>query len=119
MGKEGEHEAVRDLAKFQKAVPHIWKYRDIRPLLVKAGELIPMEESERRSLIMCNPALDGLIATTTTMFAAYRINNPDEIAHRLVLALLAHRPELVKAEFLRFSCNAAISASQLPGRFPG
>lgn len=80
VGKEGEHEAVRDLAKFQKAVPHIWKYRDIRPLLVKAGELIPMEESERRSLIMCNPALDGLIATTTTMFAAYRINNPDEIA---------------------------------------
>jgi gentisate 1,2-dioxygenase len=80
VGKQGEHEAVRDLAKFQKAVPHIWKYRDIRPCLVKAGELIPMEESERRSLIMCNPALDGLIATTTTLFAAYRINNPDEIA---------------------------------------
>ncbi len=79
-GKEGEHEAVRDLAKFQKAQPHIWKYSDTRPLLVKAGELIPMEESERRSLIMCNPALGGLIATTTTMFAAYRINNPDEIA---------------------------------------
>ena len=80
VGNQGEHEAVRDLAKFQKAAPHIWKYRDIRPCLVKAGELIPMEESERRSLIMCNPALDGLIATTTTMFAAYRINNPDEIA---------------------------------------
>ena len=80
VGKQGEHEAVRDLAKFQKAVPHIWKYGDIRPCLEKAGELIPMEESERRSLIMCNPALEGLIATTTTMFAAYRINNPDEIA---------------------------------------
>ena len=80
VGKAGEHEAVRDLAKFQKAVPHIWKYSDIRPCLEKAGELIPMEESERRSLIMCNPALKGLIATTTTMFAAYRINNPDEIA---------------------------------------
>jgi gentisate 1,2-dioxygenase len=80
VGQQGEHEAVRDLAKFQKAQPHIWKYSDIRPLLVKAGELIPMAESERRSLIMCNPALEGLIATTTTMFAAYRINNPDEIA---------------------------------------
>ncbi len=80
VGKAGEHEAVRDLAKFQAAVPHIWKYRDIAPCLLKAGELIPMEESERRSLIMCNPALEGLIATTTTMFAAYRINNPDEIA---------------------------------------
>jgi gentisate 1,2-dioxygenase len=39
-----------------------------------------MHESERRSLIMCNPALEGQIATTTTMFAAYRINNPNEIA---------------------------------------
>jgi gentisate 1,2-dioxygenase len=80
VGKQGEHEAVRDLAKFQHAIPHIWKYADIRPCLVKAGELIGMDESERRSLIMCNPALEGLIATTTTMFAAYRINNPDEIA---------------------------------------
>ena len=80
VGKQGEHEAVRDLARFDRAVPHIWKYRDIRPCLVKAGELIGMDESERRSLIMCNPALKGLIATTTTMFAAYRINNPDEIA---------------------------------------
>ena len=34
VGKQGEHEAVRDLAKFQKAVPHIWKYSDIRPCLV-------------------------------------------------------------------------------------
>jgi gentisate 1,2-dioxygenase len=80
VGKAGEHEAVRDLARFDRAAPHIWKYRDIRPCLEKAGELIDMTESERRSLIMCNPALKGLIATTTTMFAAYRINNPDEIA---------------------------------------
>ena len=80
VGKAGEHEAVRDLARFDKAIPHIWKYRDVHPCLEKAGELIDMDESERRSLIMCNPALKGLIATTTTMFAAYRINNPDEIA---------------------------------------
>ena len=65
VGKAGEHEAVRDLARFDKAVPHIWKYADVRPCLEKAGELIDMDESERRSLIMCNPALKGLIATTT------------------------------------------------------
>ena len=50
------------LARFDKAEPHIWKYRDIWPCLEKAGELIDMNESERRSLIMCNPALKGLIA---------------------------------------------------------
>ncbi len=77
---ETEHEATNNLQKFTKAVPHIWKYADVFPCLEKAGELIDMYDSERRSLIMCNPALEGQIATTTTMFAAYRINNPNEIA---------------------------------------
>ena len=80
VGQQGEHEAVRELARCDGAVPHIWKYKNVFPCLDKAGELIDMDESERRSLIMCNPALKGLIATTTTMFAAYRINNPNEIA---------------------------------------
>ena len=35
--------------------------------------------SERRSLIMVNPALKPLVATVTTLFAAYRINVPHEI----------------------------------------
>jgi gentisate 1,2-dioxygenase len=79
-GDETEHEAVRKLQKFDKARPHLWRFADIHPCLVKAGELIDMYESERRSLIMCNPALGGQIATTNTLFAAYRINNPNEIA---------------------------------------
>ncbi len=78
--QETEHEAVTKLQKFTHAVPHIWKYADVWPCLEKAGELIDMYDSERRSLIMVNPALGGQIATTTTMFAAYRINNPNEIA---------------------------------------
>ena len=35
VGKAGEHEAVRDLAKFDKAVPHIWKYQEIHKCLEK------------------------------------------------------------------------------------
>ena len=62
------------------ARPHHWKYRDIQPCLLQAAELIPLEISERRSLIMVNPALRPAIATVTTMFAAYRINMPHEIA---------------------------------------
>ena len=67
-----------------RAVPHLWKYRDIHPCLLEAARLVPMELSERRSLIMVNPGLAPLIATVTTLFAAYRINVPDEImpAHR-------------------------------------
>jgi len=32
-----------------------WAYRDIRPLLMKAGELAPMEKAERRVLVLANP----------------------------------------------------------------
>jgi gentisate 1,2-dioxygenase len=80
-----EHEATDRLrAGRLNAVPHIWKYCDIHPCLLEAAQLIPMEISERRSLIMVNPALKPLIATVTTLFAAYRINIPHEMmpAHR-------------------------------------
>jgi gentisate 1,2-dioxygenase len=75
-----EHEATERLQFRVAAVPHMWRYRDIHPLLLEAAQLIPLELSERRSLIMMNPALRPAIATVTTLFAAYRINVPHEIA---------------------------------------
>jgi len=74
-----EHQATDRLrADRAPAVPHLWKYRDIHPCLLEAAELIPMELSERRSIIMVNPGLRPLIATVTNLFAAYRINTPHE-----------------------------------------
>ena len=79
-----QHDATERLMFRAQAAPHIWKYREVRPLLQRSGELIDMYQSERRSLIMVNPALRPAIATVTTMFAAYRINLPNEkaTAHR-------------------------------------
>lgn len=77
---DAAHDATDRLQFRTKAEPHIWKYREIRPLLLRSGELIDMYQSERRSLIMVNPALRPAVATVTTMFAAYRINLPDEKA---------------------------------------
>jgi gentisate 1,2-dioxygenase len=39
-----------------KAIPHIWKYDEIRPHLIKAGELISEKQAERRVLMLINPA---------------------------------------------------------------
>jgi gentisate 1,2-dioxygenase len=75
-----EHQATDRLCAGRlDAVPHLWKYRDIKPCLLEAAKLVPTAMSERRSLIMVNPALKPLIATVTTLFAAYRINVPHEI----------------------------------------
>ncbi len=88
---ESAHNATERLSFYTRAVPHIWKYDEIWPLLKRSGELIDMYMSERRSLIMVNPALRPNIATVSTMFAAYRINMPNEKApaHR-------HSPNAVR-----------------------
>jgi gentisate 1,2-dioxygenase len=45
--------------------PVLWRYKDIRPLLLKAGELTPIEKAERRVLAFANPGLglDNMTAT--------------------------------------------------------
>ena len=35
--------------------PTFWSYQSIRPLLLKAGELTPIEKAERRVLVLANP----------------------------------------------------------------
>jgi gentisate 1,2-dioxygenase len=37
-------------------VPHVWNYDEIRPQLLKAGELITEKQAERRVLMLVNPA---------------------------------------------------------------
>jgi gentisate 1,2-dioxygenase len=39
-----------------KTIPHIWKYDQIRPHLLKAGKLITEKQAERRVLMLINPA---------------------------------------------------------------
>lgn len=39
------------------AVPHLWRWADLQPLLLEAGRLVEMERAERRVLVLCNPGL--------------------------------------------------------------
>ncbi|HXQ52284.1 MAG TPA: cupin domain-containing protein [Stellaceae bacterium] len=101
-----EHQATDRLrAGRLDAVPHLWRYREIYPCLLEAARLVPMALSERRSLIMVNPALKPLVATVTTLFAAYRINVPHEIMppHR-------HSPNAI-----RFGLTGATNFTSVEG----
>ena len=74
------NDEVRQLMNTRKAVPHLWTYADdIEPLLHKSAELISMADSERRSLVLINPGLNPRRATVSTMYTAYRLNDPNEI----------------------------------------
>ncbi len=76
-----QHDEVRRLmGESHRAAPFLWSYADdIEPLLVKSAKLVTTIESERRSLILVNPALAPRRATVTTMYTAYRLNDPNEV----------------------------------------
>lgn len=75
-----DNDEIKQLMGTKKAVPFLWDYaKDIDPLLHRAADLIKMDDSERRSLILVNPGLAPKRATVSTMYTAYRLNDPDEI----------------------------------------
>ena len=75
-----EHDEVKQLLATPKAVPYLWRCaEDIEPILERAVELITMDDSERRSLVLVNPGLAPRRATVSTMYTAYRLNDANEI----------------------------------------
>jgi gentisate 1,2-dioxygenase len=61
-------------------VPAMWKYQDVRPFLMRAGEAITAEEAVRRVLILENPALRGRSAITQSLYAGLQLILPGEVA---------------------------------------
>jgi gentisate 1,2-dioxygenase len=62
------------------AVPHRWSWRDVRPLLHEAARLVPLEQAERRVLVLENPGLKGSYAITSTLYAGLQVILPGEMA---------------------------------------
>jgi gentisate 1,2-dioxygenase len=75
-----------------KTKPTHWAYKDIRPLLLKAGDLTPIEKAERRVLVLANPGhgLDNMQASSA-MYLGMQLLLPGEWApsHR-------HTPNAVR-----------------------
>src|SRR6476619_4228682 len=61
-------------------VPAHWRYADVRPHLMHAGELISAEEAVRRVLILENPALRGQSCITQSLYAGLQLILPGEVA---------------------------------------
>ncbi len=61
-------------------VPALWRYDELRALLMEAGDLITAQEAERRVLILENPALKGQSQITGTLYAGLQLVLPGEVA---------------------------------------
>jgi gentisate 1,2-dioxygenase len=72
------------------AVPVLWHYDDLRPLLMEAGRLLTPQEAERRVLVLENPGLRGQSKITGSLYAGLQLILPGEIAvcHRHAAAAL-------------------------------
>jgi gentisate 1,2-dioxygenase len=61
-------------------VPALWKYEAVRPLLLRAGELITAKEAERRVLVLENPGMRGASQVTQSLYAGIQLVLPGEVA---------------------------------------
>jgi len=63
------------------ARPHRWRWEEILPLAVRAGELVPVGRGgERRAIAFANPGLGGAPFATPTLWAAIQYLGPGEVA---------------------------------------
>ena len=62
----------------------IWRWKDLAPFVERAGREVPMENAERRALMLVNPDFGGRSFTTTNLFAGIQILEPGEsaVSHR-------------------------------------
>jgi gentisate 1,2-dioxygenase len=62
-------------------VPFKWDYdRDLRALVMEAGDLLTAKQAERRVLILENPGLRGRASITHTLYAGVQLILPGEVA---------------------------------------
>jgi gentisate 1,2-dioxygenase len=94
----------------RKTQPVLWRYRDLRPNLIRAGELAPIEKAERRVLVLANPGL-GLenMKATPTIYIGMQLILPGEVApnHR-------HTPSAVRVVVEGTGGFTVVNGEKLP-----
>jgi gentisate 1,2-dioxygenase len=57
-----------------------WRYENLRPHLMRSGEIISAAEAVRRVLVLENPGLPGLASITQSLYAGLQLILPGEVA---------------------------------------
>ena len=67
-----------------KHIPAVWKYDDMKSLLLRAADLVDAREAERRAVLMINPGPKQPPFTLDVLLAAHQLILPGEkaVCHR-------------------------------------
>jgi gentisate 1,2-dioxygenase len=86
--------------------PLIWRWRDIEPFTGRAVSEVPIDDVERRALILVNPAFGGQTVTTANLIGAFTVLDPGDRA----------RPHRHTFAAIRFATRAEGAATIVNGR---
>lgn len=89
-----------------KDAPHHWRWRDIEPLGNRAAKEVPVEDVERRAIIMAHPAFGGATVSTSNLIGAFTVLEPGDRA----------RPHRHTAAAIRFATRAEGAVTIVNGR---
>ncbi len=73
-----------------KDTPRLWPWRDFAPFAERAAKEVPIEDIERRAIILTHPAFGGATTTTANLIAAFTILEPGDhaVPHRHTTAAI-------------------------------
>ncbi len=63
-----------------RSVPVLWRYRDLRPLVLRAGALVTPEQAARRVIMLVNPGRRDVSACVGSLYTGIQIMLPGESA---------------------------------------
>jgi len=89
-----------------KDPPLLWRWRDIEPFAERAVSEVPIDDVERRALILVNPAFAGETVTTSNLIAAFTVLDPGDRA----------RPHRHTFSAIRFATRAEGAATIVNSR---
>jgi len=89
-----------------KDAPMLWRWRDIARFADRAVAEVPIDDVERRALILVNPAFAGETVTTSNLIAAFTVLDPGDRA----------RPHRHTFAAIRFATRAEGAATIVNGR---
>ena len=87
-----------------------WRYADVRPKLIQAGQIVPIELAERRVLALINTGVKpARLATTPSIFIGLQLILPGEFApaHR-------HTPAAARLVIEGTGGSTTVNGDKLP-----
>jgi gentisate 1,2-dioxygenase len=84
------YKRITPVAPRAKDAPMHWRWRELEPFAERAAREVPIEDVERRALILVNPAFGGETATTHNLIGAFTVLEPGDkaVPHRHTAAAI-------------------------------